>query len=123
GTRQTFETGQEILLESDLKHAEELVNKGDVDAGIAIIRNVQGKTQNALLKRQLGEHLERIEETRTFNRQVETFNHAVDLANRKDYRKAAALLETLASEVKDPKLLQQTETLLKRVRQEIAAGT
>ena len=123
GNRQTIETGEEILLESDLKRAEGLVNTGDIDAGIAIIRDVQAKTQNAALKRQLGEHLERIEETRTFNRQVETFNRAVDLANRKDYRKAAALLETLAGEAKDPKLLQQTETLLKRVRQEIAAGT
>jgi len=123
GNRQAFETGQEILLESDLKRAEELVNKGDVDAGVAIIKDVQAKTQNAALKRQLGEHLERIEETRTFNRQVETFNHAVELANRQDYRKAAAILETLAGEVKDSKLLQQTETLLKRVRRAIADET
>jgi len=123
GTRQAFETGQEILLESDLKLAEELVNKGDVDAGVAIIKDVQAKTENAALKRQLGEHLERIEEARTFNRQVETFNHAVDLANRQDYRKAAAILETLASEVKDSKLQKQTETLLKRVRQAIADET
>ncbi len=123
GNRQAFETGQEILLESDLKLAEGLVNKGDIDAGIAIIKNVQAKTQNATLKRQLGEHLARIEETRTFNRQIETYNRAVDLANRRDYRKAAAMLEKLAFEVKDPKLLQETGTLLKRVRQAIAAGT
>ena len=95
----------------------------DLDAGFAIIKDVQARTQNAVLKRQLGEHLERIEETRTFNRQVETYNRAADLANRKDYRKAADLLEALASEVKDPKLQKQTETLLKRVREAIAAGT
>jgi tetratricopeptide (TPR) repeat protein len=123
GDRRTYETGQEILLQSDLKVAERLVNTGDVDAGVAIIKDVQARTQDASLKRQLGEHLASIEETRTLNRQIETYNRAIDLANRKDYRKSAATLEKLAGEVKDPKLQKEIETLLKRVRQAIAAGT
>src|SRR5439155_10614032 len=63
GSRQAFETGREILLEADLKTAEALVNRGDIDAGVAIIKDVRTRTQNAPLKRQLDEHLARIEET------------------------------------------------------------
>src|SRR6266850_6666411 len=41
GSRQALETGREILLEADLKTAEGLVNKGEIDSGIALIREVQ----------------------------------------------------------------------------------
>jgi tetratricopeptide (TPR) repeat protein len=121
GDRGMLEAGQEILLESDLPKAESLINKGDIDAGVAIIEDVRGKTRSADLKRELDEQLARIDEVRTLNRQIASYNDAVALANRRDYRKAAAILEALVREVKDPKLLGDAQTLLKRVQQQIAA--
>ena len=57
------------------------------------------------------------------NRQVESYNRAVVLANARDYRKAVAILEPLVDQVKDPKLAQDARALLKRLRQALAAGS
>ena len=119
--RALLEAGREILLESDLKRAESLINSGDIDAGVAIIEDVRGKTQNADLRRELDEHLASIGDTRALNRQIATYNSAVELANKGSYRKAAALLEALVPEVKDPKLLGDSQTLLKRLKKAIAS--
>ena len=123
GDRQAIEAGREILLEADLKEAETLVNKGDVDAGVALIKDVQSKTHDAGLRQRLGEELARIADARTRNRQVDAYNRAVALANSGDYRKAAAILERLAGEVKDPGLARDARKLLESVRKAIAAET
>ncbi len=122
GDRRTIETGQEILLEANLKTAETLINKGELEAGVEIIREVQGKTRDAALRRQLDDQLRHIEEVQTLNRQIEAYNRAVALANAGNYRKAAAILERLVGEVKDPGLARNAQDLLKRARQGIAAG-
>jgi len=123
GDRETTEAGREMLLETDLKEAETLINGGDVDAGVAIIENVRSKTRDATLRQRLGEELARLAEVRTRNGQVETYNRAVVLANSGDYRKAAAILEKLAGEVKDPGLARSVRTLLEGVRKAIAADS
>jgi tetratricopeptide (TPR) repeat protein len=121
GDREMVAAGSEILLEIELRKAQALLNRGEVDAGVAIIEAALAKTSDATVRKHLEEQLAGISENRKQNRQIETYNRAVALANSGDYRKAAAILEQLAAEVQDPGLAQDTQTLLKRVRQAIAA--
>jgi len=119
--RPAKEIGREILLQADLGRAAALVNSGDLEGGVAILKDVQAKTRDVAVRKQVAEQIASVEGTRVANRQIETYNRAVDLANHKDYRKAADLLEGLANEVKDPKLLDETNALLRRLREAIAA--
>ncbi|HEU4403344.1 MAG TPA: tetratricopeptide repeat protein [Candidatus Polarisedimenticolia bacterium] len=54
----------------------------------------------------------------TYNKQVEIYNKAIDLANRRDYKGAIKLLETMLPEIKDKDLAEQTRSLLARLRQD-----
>jgi tetratricopeptide (TPR) repeat protein len=121
GDRAMLEAGREILLETDLKRAESLINKGDVDAGVAVLEDIRSRTQSADLRRDLDGQIARLEDTRTLNRQIATYNSAVALANKGSYTKAAALLEALLPEVKDPKLQGDAQALLKRLRKTTAS--
>ncbi|HKB07982.1 MAG TPA: tetratricopeptide repeat protein [Candidatus Polarisedimenticolia bacterium] len=123
GDREMIAAGREILVQIELKEAQARIDRGELDGGVAIIEAALAKTSDAGLKKHLEEQLAAIEKTRTLNRQVETYNRAVNLANSGDYKKAAAILEQLAAEVHDPGLAQDTRTLLKRVRQAIASGS
>jgi tetratricopeptide (TPR) repeat protein len=53
-------------------------------------------------------------------RQVAVYNRAVELANRRDYTAAIALLEKLLGQIKDPDLAAQTRALLAQFRKDAA---
>ena len=122
GHPQELEAGRELLLESELKTAQTLADKGDVDAALKILKAVMAGTRDAALRKTLAEQIDGVERTREHNRQIQIYNQAVTLANGRDYRKAAALLEDLVKVADDPKLADMTRQLLTQVRQAIAAG-
>ncbi len=121
GHPEELEAGRELLLESQLKTAQTLADKGDVDAALKILKDVMAGTRDAALQRTLGEQIAAVERTRERNRQIEIYNQAVTLANGRDYRKAVALLENLLTIADDPKLADSARQLLAKVRQGIAA--
>jgi tetratricopeptide (TPR) repeat protein len=55
-----------------------------------------------------------------YNRQVAVYNRAVELANRRDYKAAIALLETLIPRISDESLAAQAKALLERFKKDSA---
>src|SRR5262249_45018650 len=121
GDREAIQTGREILLEIDLKTAETMINDGDVDGGLSILKTVDWKSSNEALKKQVREEVARIEGVQEGNRQIAVYNQAVDLANAGEYRKAAAILEPLVKDAKSPRVEQNAKNLLKRIQEILAA--
>ncbi len=122
GDRRAIDAGRVILEQADLKRADTLVGKGDYDAGVAILKEVRDRTRDPALRRQLDEHMKEIQDVRGMNEQINTYNRAVNLVNKRDYRQAASILEKLAPEVKDPKLAGEVRSLLETARRQIAAA-
>ncbi len=121
GRKEELETARELILESQLRTAQTLADKGDTDAALAILKEVLAATRDAALRATLARQVTDLERTRESNRQIGLYNQAVALANGRDYRRAAVILEDLLKVVRDPRLADSARKLLARVRQAIAA--
>jgi hypothetical protein len=55
-----------------------------------------------------------------YNLWVEKYNKAVERANRRDYKEAIAILETLSREVTEPELLGKVRTFLQTLKRDAA---
>ena len=109
--------GREVLLQAEYAQGRALVLKGDSDRGLAIFRKVLTETHDPAVKDALTLQIAAVEKAAETNRQLDTYNQAVDLANRGSYRKAVALLETLLREATDPDVIKSARTLLRELRQ------
>ena len=121
GDREAIETAGEILLEIDFKAAESLINGGDLDGGLSILRAIESKTSHEAFRKQLGAEVARIEALQASNRQIAIYNQAVELANAGKYREATAILEPLTRDTKSPQVAQNARDLLKKIKEFLAA--
>jgi len=122
GRKEELVAARELILESQLKTAQTLADKGQTDAALAILKEVLAATNDPTLRATLAGQVADIERVREHNRQIDLYNQAVALTNGRDYRKAAALLEDLLKVADDPKVAESARKLLTQVRQAIAAG-
>jgi tetratricopeptide (TPR) repeat protein len=121
GDREAIDTGREILLEIDLHTAEKMIKDGDLDGGLSILKTVEWKSGNETLKKQVREEVARLESVQLGNQEIGVYNQAVVLANAGNYKKAAAILEPLAKDAKNPQVARNAKNLLKKIRDILAS--
>ncbi len=107
---------REAMVQGDLAAADALLSAGREEEGLRLLEEVVTGTSDPDRKRQLETQVREIRQTLETNRQIALYNQAVDRANRKDYKGAAALLERVAREAKDPGLAKKARKLLADVK-------
>jgi tetratricopeptide (TPR) repeat protein len=96
-----------------LQQAVDLANKQDHARAAETLRRLLSQTKDPEMTRRAKDLLADVEAAR----QAETYNQAVEKFKRKDYAAAAALLDHLLSEVKDPLLAESARALRGHVKQ------
>ena len=75
---------REALVDEDYARAENLVGEGKLDEALPILEQLRGRTSLTSRKEDLEARITEIREAQSFNRFVDGYNQAVDLANRGD---------------------------------------
>ena len=99
--------GEAVLLRADVLAAQERVQKGDFDGGIAALRNLRARAHSDEDREQIDGILSDIERHTASSRYVRLFNDAVTKFNAHDLAGAIALLDQVAKESPDPALAKE----------------
>ncbi len=90
-----LQQARETLLYADYNAAGKLVEAGDLAGAIASLERLAATSPDGDFHRQVVDQLGRLRQAALRQRYVETYNHAVDLANKGDLQGATAQLEAL----------------------------
>ena len=108
---------QEAIERDDLiRRSNEASMARDLDRASELLKEAIAITTDSDLTMQLTGQLAKLEAAAAFNRQVDRYNRAVELANAGRLEEANTLLEELAGEVEDLQLREQIGRLLSRLR-------
>ena len=107
---------REALVAEDYRHAEDMVSQGKVAEALPLLEQVRDATRQPERRRTLELRIDEIHKVLDFNRFVEQYNQAVDLANHGDLRGAVAILEPLAETARDPTQAEQARNLLQKLK-------
>lgn len=114
--------GQAVLLRADVAEAQNRVQKGDIEGGLAALRKLRAGAPSPEEKKEIDGILSDLERTSTANRYVSLFNDAVAKFNAHDLDGAIALLDQVARECPDPGLAKEAATRLATARRAQAEG-
>jgi tetratricopeptide (TPR) repeat protein len=107
---------REALVDEDYARAEELVSQGDLDAALPILEQIRERTSLSARKDEITGRIAEIREAQSFNRFVDGYNQAIDLANHGDVQGAIAILEPLIETTQDPTQVERARSLVQRLR-------
>jgi tetratricopeptide (TPR) repeat protein len=108
--------GQAVLLRADVAEAQDRVQKGDIEGGLAALRKLRAGAPSPEERKEIDGILSDLERTSTSNRYVSLFNDAVAKFNAHDLDGAIALLDQVARECPDPGLAKEAATRLATAR-------
>lgn len=113
---------RDMLLRADMMRAGRLMEAGRHDEAMALLHTLREAAATPEMQAALDATiavklawLKQHDETDTLNRHIARYNEAATLAKEHDFERAAALLETLAAEVKDDDLRRQARDTLLQV--------
>lgn len=98
--------GELVLLRADVITAQERVEKGDFEGGIAALKNLRARA-SAEEREQIDGILSDIERTSNANRYINLFNDAAAKFNARDLAGAIPLFDQVAQESPDPELARE----------------
>lgn len=107
---------REALVDEDYARAEELVSQGKLDEALPILEQIRERTSLTSRKAEITARITEIREAQSYNRFVDGYNQAVDLANRGDVRGAIAILEPLIETTQDPTQVERARSLAQRLK-------
>jgi tetratricopeptide (TPR) repeat protein len=113
---QAVADAREALLDEDRRAAEELLGQQKLLEAIPLLEAVLAKTRDPGRKAATEVRLEEVRRALDYNRFVEQYNQAVNLANQGNTKGAIAILEPLIETVKDPNQAEQGRALLGRLK-------
>ena len=108
---------REALVDEDYARAEDLVSEDKLDEALPILEQLRDRTslvQPEGPRRRPGST--EIREAQSYNRFVDGYNRAVDLANRGDVQGALAILEPLIETTQDPTQVERARSLVQRLK-------
>jgi len=111
-----LENAREALLNEDLRQAEELLDDQKLAEALPILEQVRAKTTREQRRTEIARRIDEVRSALNFNRFVDDYNRAVELANRGDVQGAIALLEPLLETTQDSFQLEQARTLLQKLK-------
>ncbi len=107
---------REALVDEDYARAEDLVGEGKLDEALPLLEQVRDQTSLASRKDEITSRIAEIREAQSFNRFVDGYNQAVNLANQGDVRGAIAILEPLIETTPDPTQVERARTLIQQLK-------
>ena len=107
---------REALVDEDYARAEELVSQGKLEEALPILEQLRDRTSLSSRKTEITARITEIREAQSFNRFVDGYNQAVDLANKGDVRGAIAILEPLIETTQDPTQVERARSLVQRLK-------
>lgn len=107
---------REALVDEDYARAETLVSEYKFDQALPLLEQLRERTSLSDRKVEIAARITEIREAQNFNRFVDGYNQAVDLANRGDVRGAIAILEPLIETTQDPTQVERARSLVQRLR-------
>ena len=110
---------REALLSEDRRLAEDLVGKGKYGEALAAMEEVYAKSTDTNRRLEIAVRLSEIRHVIDYNRFVDQYNQAINLANRGDYAAAIVILEPLAEATRSPAQLEMAKTLLGRLQEQV----
>jgi tetratricopeptide (TPR) repeat protein len=107
---------REALLDEEQRQAEELIDQQKFDEALPHLEAVKAKTSRPVRRADLETRIAEIQHALNFNASVESYNQAVELANRGDVNGALALLEPLLTTAQDPAQVERARALIGHLR-------
>ena len=111
-----LENAREALLNEDLRRAEELLGEERLEEALPILEQVRAKTTRDWRRTEVTRRIDEVQKTLNFNRFVDGYNRAVELAQQGDVQGAIALLEPLLQTTQDSFQVEQARTLLQKLK-------
>jgi tetratricopeptide (TPR) repeat protein len=110
------EDAREAVLDEEQRQAEELIDQQKVDEAVSRLAAVKAKTSLPGRRAEIEARLAEIGHAANFNTFVESYNQAVELANRGNVQGALALLEPLLTTTQDPLQVERARALIEHLR-------
>ena len=114
-------SARERLAFADLAAINAKIAAGDLESALTLLKTARDAAPTDRLRAQFESEIARIEPAALKNRQVATFNEAVALANKGDWKGAGALCDALLGEPLDPSLKPRVEDLQNRAKAAVPA--
>jgi 5'-deoxynucleotidase YfbR-like HD superfamily hydrolase len=108
---------REALVDEDYKQAEELILQNKLDEALPLLEELRERTSLSGRKAEIADRITEIREAQSYNRFVDGYNQAVDLANRGDVKGAIAILEPLIETTSNATQAERARTLVERLRE------
>lgn len=115
-TPEEIASAREGLLDEEHRRAEELVDAQKLTEALSALAAVKAKTSLPQRRAEIDRQIEEIRHTLSFNAFVESYNRAVELANRGKVQEAVAILEPLLQTTEDPMQAERARSLLERLK-------
>lgn len=107
---------REALVDEDYARAEALVSQEKLDEAIPLLEQVRSRTSLQSRRDEVAARIAEIRSAQSFNRFVDRYNEAVDLANKGDVRGAVTILESLIEATQDATQVERARALLQRLK-------
>ncbi|HEV8577674.1 MAG TPA: DUF1570 domain-containing protein [Thermoanaerobaculia bacterium] len=112
-----IESAREALLDEDYIKAEEMLGEQKLEEALPLLEQIRAKTTRETRRVTLTARIGEIQKVLSFNRFVDRYNEAVDLANKGDLRGAIAILEPLVQTAAESLQIEQARRLLDRLKE------
>jgi tetratricopeptide (TPR) repeat protein len=114
--KQTIFAARNIFVSSETERANALAQSGKLEEAATIVRDLASKTTDAISRRELEAQAENLLATASTNREILTYNRAIDLTNKGKDREALKILDELLASAKDPAVIKDATALRKELR-------
>jgi len=108
--------GEALLLRAEVVEAQERVQKGDIEGGLAALRNLRARAPSDKERDEIDGILTSLERTSTSNFFINLFNDGAEKFNARDFDAAISLFEQVAKECPDPDLAKEARQRLELAR-------
>ena len=103
--KQTIFAARNVFVTVETERANALAQGGKLEEAAAVVQNLAAKTTDAMSRRELEVQANQLLATANVNREIQTYNRAIELANKGKNREAVAVLDELLATAEDPTVI------------------
>jgi tetratricopeptide (TPR) repeat protein len=109
--------GREVLFRADLDEASARAARGEVEAGLLILKGLQASAPTPALEAEVRDRLRSLQNHAGRQREADLFNQAAEKARRQEVDEAVRLLESLLATATDKEVIERARGLLTQLRE------
>jgi tetratricopeptide (TPR) repeat protein len=117
GTPDEVRRARSALVQEERREVEELIGKGDLTTATTRLEGLLARAATPEQRAELAARLEDVRQVLAYNRFVDRYNHAMEIAGR-DPQGAIAILEDLVATTREPGQLEQARRVLESLKSE-----